>query len=417
MTASLWSRRRWCTFVVISAVYFASFAFYPGLFLIVGVNHYGVWFLDSFAILASNDALARGLDPYGPNALDYFNRPHVYSHWWLGLGKLGLTRADNFWLGLSLVVAFLAAVAARLRPREPREVLWYWVVLCSSPVLLAVERANNDLVVFVLLAPVVPCLLHANRWVRLLPVALIAVAAGLKFYPGIAGLVLLAGSDVREVRGRLGIAVVALAVVGINLIPDLAQFSGLAPRANGLMTFGSVHLFEAVGAFGWRATALGLSTAMAIGGVFVRYRVFAGWEIAEADRADWLAFTLGAVLLAGCFFTGTNFGYRWVFALWLAPLLWRLPRDVRAPKSVRRLATLTGALLVWVLWADGIASAMLARFSGTVPAGTLMKWADIFFMLEQPLHWGFFATLLGWLTHFAFRAVKGLVKAPVETAS
>ena len=133
MTASLWSRRRWCTFVVIPAVYFASFAFYPGLFLIVGVNHYGVWFLDSFAILASNDALARGLDPYGPNALDYFNRPHVYSHWWLGLGKLGLTRADNFWLGLSLVVAFLATVAARLRPREPREVLWYWVVLCSSP--------------------------------------------------------------------------------------------------------------------------------------------------------------------------------------------------------------------------------------------------------------------------------------------
>ena len=27
MTASLWSRRRWCTFVVIPAVYFASFAF------------------------------------------------------------------------------------------------------------------------------------------------------------------------------------------------------------------------------------------------------------------------------------------------------------------------------------------------------------------------------------------------------
>ncbi len=417
MTAPSFSRRLWWTFVVIAAGYFASFAFYPGLFLIVGVNHYGVWFLDSFAILASNDALARGLDPYVPNALDYFKRPHVYSHWWLELGKLGLTRADNSWLGLSLVVAFLTAVVARLRPREPREVLWYLAILCSSPILLAVERANNDLVVFVLLAPVVPCLLQANRWVRLLPVALIAVAAGLKFYPAIAGLVLLAGSDRSEVRGRLCIAVVALAVVGVNLVPDLTQFSGLAPRANGLMTFGSVHLFEAFGHSGWRATALGLSSVIAVVVMFVRLRVFAGWEIAKADRADWLAFTLGAALLTGCFFTGTNFGYRWVFALWLAPLLWRLPRDARAPKSVRRFATLTGVLLVWALWADGVASAALARFSDTLPADTLMRRADIFFLLEQPLLWGFFATLLGWLAHFTRSGLRTITTGPAEKTS
>lgn len=37
-------------------------------------------------MVASNDALARGLDPYGPEARDYFDRPHVgavelAAHW------------------------------------------------------------------------------------------------------------------------------------------------------------------------------------------------------------------------------------------------------------------------------------------------------------------------------------------------
>src|ERR1035437_4878407 len=95
MTPPFSSRRLWWLLVVCAGCYFTSFVFYPGLFLAVGTNHYGVWFLDSFAILASNDALTRGHDPFAINPLDYFNRPHVYSHWWLHLPAFGLTRADN----------------------------------------------------------------------------------------------------------------------------------------------------------------------------------------------------------------------------------------------------------------------------------------------------------------------------------
>lgn len=414
MTSPRVSLRFWWMLGAVALIYFGSFAVFPRLFPFVGVNHYGVWFLDSFAILASNDAVARGLDPYVPNALDYFNRPHVYSHWWLGLGKLGLTRTDNFWLGSLLGLAFFVAVLARLRPRAPLEMLWYLAILCSSSFVLALERANNDLVVFVLLAPVVPCLLHVNRWWRLVAVALIAMAAGLKFYPAIAGLLLLFGRDVGEVRGRLVIAVAALGVVGVSLVPDLAQFSGLAPRAKGLMTFGSVHLLEAFGLSGRAATVLGLVAAAVVVAGFLRWRVFADWEFPEDYRADWLTFLLGAALLTGCFFTGTNFGYRWVFAIWLAPLLWRLPRDSRAPASVRKFATVTAALLVWALWADGLMSALLGRFAGTVSGTTLFQWADGFFLIEQPLLWAFFAALLGWLTHFTCVAVRALVKAAAE---
>ncbi len=45
----------------------------------MGFPFHREWFLDSRAILAANDAARMGADPTQPNALDPFNRPHVYS--------------------------------------------------------------------------------------------------------------------------------------------------------------------------------------------------------------------------------------------------------------------------------------------------------------------------------------------------
>lgn len=398
----------WGLFVLVTVLWLGSFALFPELFFCVGVNHLGVWFLDTFAILASNDALSRGLDPFLPNTLDYLERPHVYSHWWLHLRDLGLTRAHNVWVGLTLVIAFVAAALAWLRPRAPGELLWYGIVFFSSPVLLALDRANNDLVVFIVLAAVVPCLTSQKRALRLLATVPIAVAAGLKFYPAIAGLVLLAAPDARELRGRLLIAIGLLAIVAFSIAPDVVRSGALVPKAEGLMTFGAINLLELAGLGAWRATVAGLALATIAIGAFWRSRLFEGWCVAPADRAAWLGFVLGAALLTGCFFTGTSYAYRWVFAVWMAPLLWSLPRDPSAPSPVRRLARLTAGLLVFVLWSDAVASAVLGRVIGRIPAAEVVWWANGFFRLEQPIIWAFFVCLLAFLTHFSREGVRML---------
>lgn len=402
-------RRRWCWWgmVAVAAGYYGCFFAWPRRFFAVGVNHLGVWFLDAYAILASNEALALGLDPYAPNPLDPLTRPHVYSHWWLGAN--GLARADTRWVGLALVAAFLVVAVARLRPREPREAAWYLLVLCSSPLLLAVERANNDLVVFLLLTPVVPCLLDGRRLVRMAALVPIALATGLKFYPAVAGLALLAVVDRRELRDRLILAGLAFALVGASVAEDLGRFGSIAPKAEGLMTFGAVNLLESAGVHGRVAQALALALGTLPIIFSLRSAIFSRWEIAAADRADWLGFVLGAALLTGCFFLGTNYAYRWIFALWMAPLLWRLPRDQNAPPAVRRFAALTAALLVFALWFDALASGALNLFVGRVTSDTMMRWADRIFAVEQPVTWAFFACLLGWIAHFARGGVRALL--------
>ena len=379
MTATDSPRRLWWLLVAFTLCYVALFAAIPRLLPLVGVNHYGVWFLDSYAILASNDALGIGRDAYLYNPLDPLGRAHVYSHWWLHLRDLGLTRAQNFPLGLAWGLAFFVAAFARLRPREPREVLWYLVVLGSSPVLLAINRANNDLIVFALLAPVVPCLLAAPRHLQWLAILLIALATGLKYYPAIAGLVLLAGTDQREVRLRVLVGALALALVAANIAPDLLRAGVSAPKAEGLMTFGAANIFEPARQNVLNLTIPWLSVA-AFAIVFILgVRRLRRWVLRPHDQGMWLSFVLGAALLTGCFFTGRNFGYRWVFALWLAPLLWSLPRDPLAPVRVRRFAALTAALLVVALWFDALASLGLGLFRGGATSTELLRWGDRFF--------------------------------------
>jgi hypothetical protein len=400
----------------LTVIGYGVFALVPDAFFPLGVDHLGVWFLDSFAILASNDALQRGLDPYGLNPLDYFQREHVYSHWWLWLRHLGLTREHNFWVGMLIGLSFVTAALAWLRPRTSAEMVWYLAVLVSPPLLLGFNRANNDLVVFVLLGAISPCLLSANRTWRFLAAMPVALAAGLKFYPAIAGLVLLAGTDPRETRRRVLFAAALLGLVAVSVAPDVGRIQSIVPRANGLMTFSAFNLLEFLGASGGLAVGVGLIlAALAVAG-FLRLRVFEGWRVAPTDRS-WLGFVLGASLLVGCFFTGTNHAYRWIFAVWLAPLLWSLSHDGDAPPRARRFAGLTAGLMIFALWFDPMATGVLASLTGRYPAEDVLRRATQFFLLEQPVTWAFFWCLLGFLTHFGCEAWRHIVRRNRPIAS
>jgi hypothetical protein len=405
-TAALASSRRflWLLLVLGTVAYLGLFVFYPKLFPSVGVVYYGVWFLDSFAILASNDAWVRGFDVYAANPLDYFQRPHVYSSWWLELHKFGLSRADNLWVGLTLVTAFFAVALAGLRPSTPKELGWHLAVLCSSPMLLAVHRANNDLVIFLLLAPVVPCLISTRKPARFLAALLIVFAAGLKFYPA-AAVFLLMARDVTGSRTRwaaLGVAVGFLTVVGIGLKDDLARIGSMLPhvRAEGLMSFGAGNLFLSLGLSGGLAVIVAAAFVLLVAGIFFRARLLTDWTPAISERSAWLHFVLGASLLTACFFAGFNFAYRWIFGLWLVPFLWKICHDLTVSARVRRFGVTTAGLLLVALWADPAASLILTRLGGEVPGVVLVGWAERFFLIEQIFTWALFACLIGWLVQF-----------------
>lgn len=386
----------------------------PSVLERLAIPHLGIWFLDTYALLAATDAQAAGLDPYAVNPLDHLGRPHGYPSWWLYLGRLGLTRDDHRWVGFVVVVVFLVVAVAWLRPRARGETLWYAAIGCSPPVVFALERANNDLVVFVLLAGVVPCLQGASRSKWLFALALVIVAAALKFYPLVAVLLLLPGADRREVVRNALVAGLAIALVSVNLVQEWARFQTVAPHPRGLVSFGATAFAPVLGWTGPIPTLGAGVVALGLVAWWWRSRWFDGWKVAEEDRGAWLGFTLGAVLLTGCFFAGLNYTYRFVLALWLAPLLWRLPRDLRAPVAVRRLAGLTAVLLVTLLWITPLLYAVVKYVRPRYDPLVVKAWAEGMLLGEQPLMWLLFACLLGFLTFFSreiYRTARGAARS------
>jgi len=411
-TAAERAPRYWITLVVVLIGFWGMMAARPDWLSYIGIRHFGVWFIDSYAILASNDALAQGLDVHAANPLDYFGRPHVYSPWWLGLGRLGFTRADNFWLGFTLGLAFLAVAVDWLRPRTRGELLWSLAVLLSPCILMAVERANNDLVIFLLLAPVVPCLLAEHRGWHVGAILLIAVAAGLKFYPAAAALLLLVPGTTREVRWRVAGGVLALAIVIASIASGYLRVRNLLPPVDGPMNFGAIHALTRLGLGGLLP---GLVTAGLIVVAWWRADIFRGWATPEVVRRRWLHAVLGMAVLCGCFFTSTNFAYRWVFALWIAPWLWWIARATEAPLAVRRLAWTTMGLLVAALWIDPLTLGILTQWLAPLPEPVVARTANLVYVIEQPLVWALFVCLLGFLTEFlrtGWRPLAGLAAKP-----
>lgn len=396
-----WSpRSRWWLLAGLALVGLTGFAFWPAAFRSLGVDHRGRWFIDLYAVLASGEAYAHGLDPYVFNPLDYFGRVHVYTRWWLWLGQMGLTRDDCIWIGRVLVAAFMGVALFRLRPRSLGEVAWTLAVLLSPPFLLALNRANNDLVIFLLLAPVVPCLSAERVWVRWLALVFIAAAFALKTYPLVAGLLLFALRDGRELRRLLLVSVGLLLALLPEVLRDLAVYGPRVTESHGLMTFGGSLAFAELGCSSALARLASAVCGAGFLAAWLKLNLFARWRIAPEDRGTWVGFVLGATLLTGCFFAGVSFSYRWIFAIWMAPLLWRLPRDASAPRAVRRLAAFAGGLLLWALWADGAASGVIGKFVGEANPDRAMRMADAFSAAEQPLHWAFFLCLLAFLAHF-----------------
>jgi len=349
----------------------------------LGVTDGGPWFVDSYATLAASDAVRVGLDPFKPNPLDVYHRPHSYSHWWFYLGDLGLTRRDNFALGGSWVLLFLLTALLLLRIAHWGEAAMAALVLLSPPVLLAVNRANNDLVVFFLLATGLVFLRAASPWRLAVYSTLVLLATGLKFYPIIGAAALLL---VRPPKTMLLVALGTL-VAGMILLAwlwtDFRRAVILAPIE--VYTFGAPILFRDLG---WTGPAPLLAGVLVLT-LAAAVCTWRGWSLGleDGDLRARLAYACGALLLVGCFLAGISFSYRLIFVIFLVPWLWR--------KISTSAARWTVLLLLAALWLDGFYCLGANIFVGPMPEVRLKHQQLIWRFFTQPIIWAAMALLAG----------------------
>jgi len=108
-------------------------------------------FLDIHAVLAAVQCQRAGIDVYLYNPCDALGRLHVYSPLWLALTPSFLDTTATTAVGLALDLMFILSLAIAIRPVSWGETLIVGLVALSPMTVYALERANCDLVVFLLI--------------------------------------------------------------------------------------------------------------------------------------------------------------------------------------------------------------------------------------------------------------------------
>ena len=399
-----WRHGLWVAGLV-ALVWLACFRF-PMVWVATGIGEAHRPFMDLYGILAASDAARAGVDPFLPNAFDPYHRPHVYSEWWLELGRLGLGRADTLWLGTALVAAVLLMTVFMVRPGVRHEGVALLLLLASPALLLAVNRANNDLVVFLLVSLGLLCFRGGPWFWRALGVILFATAAVLKYSPLVTLVVLLDLRTRRALLAGLGLYALVLVLAWPGLVQGLKSAARYNPAPDWLYAYGAPVLLRNLGvhaSLGWLVPGLLL---VAWAGFLVRGKR-AGPEPADAapERTAEREFMCGAALLVGLFFLGSSYVYKLVFALWLLPWLGRYCGGGAADA---RWGRATWILLLAVVWLEGTMAVVLNLLIGPWSLSVAQGLLKGTLVISQLLTWALVACLLRFLLDYVARRSRAL---------
>jgi Glycosyltransferase family 87 len=358
---------------------------------LLGFEPFRFPFLDIHAVLAAAQCQRQGIDVYLTNPCDALDRVHVYSPLWLALtpGFLGTSATAAVGLGLDLM--FILSLAAVIRPATAGETLVLGLVALSPMTVYALERANNDLVIFLVI--LAGCSLdRTSRPWRLGCYALYLTAGLLKYYPLVL-LVLLARERRRQaqaVAGVVGAIVVLLLIRGhadfakaLPNIPTLSYFADSFSARN--LPFGFA---EAVGGLRWRSV-IGVSLLVILIAIaFARMRrTVQLLEASVPDRIGWESHCLlvGALLVTACFLAGQNVDYRGIYFVLVAPGLIRLHRTARDNGLRKFLARMVAAVL-FVACGPCFRHAFYAM-TAELPSDGARQRAELLFWIGRELVW------------------------------
>lgn len=384
----------------------------PGVWLLTGIGEADKPFLDLRHLLAAGQAQQLGLNPHVNNPFDPYLRRFGFSDWWLVSGPMGLTIEDTAWIGALLLGLTLASAVCFFKPAGWRQGAGLLLVLVSPPLLFLINRANHDLVVFVLMTLALGCLRHERGLVRVLAIVLLAVSAVLKYFPLAAVVILLDARTRREFATWVAVYGLVLVLAWPSLDEALRTATSYTPAPAWLFAFGAPVFFRNLdlpdaAAWGWLAAGV---TLLAVAACWwrgaARKAPSTPGEARELERE----FACGAVMIVGCFLHGSSYLYKMVFALWLLPWLWRATLDL----GEERWRSAMQVLLMAVLWVEGgVALGInLNVFTGALSPEPAHRLIAILVQVGQLLTWALVFCLWRALLLYFDRETRRLLTAP-----
>jgi hypothetical protein len=382
-----------------------------------GIEPFRFPFLDISGSLAAWECARQGIDVIVADPCDVLQRSYSYSPIWMSWSAIPLGVSDTAAVGWFSGLLFLLSLGILPRPRRPFELILTVVATLSTAVVFAVERANPDILLFIL-ALATALSAEGGLGMRLIGYAVAVLSGLVKYYPFVT-LVMVVEERI-PVFLSVSIAVVmSLAIFGVAYHDEIVRTLPYIPRGTyieGMFGAKNVPLQladVAQAAFG-ESAALGNVLAAAflaflIAGMVAICRRFtvdgqlsaAMTVLADRERS---LLVLGSALICGCFFAGQNVWYRAIFLLLVLPGLFAVARAAPARRG-RNWAVGTSIATVFLMWEEcfrfGIERALKAAgASGTHTAEIHF----LFWIFREAVWWWVVAILSAILVEFLRRS-------------
>lgn len=361
-----------------------------GLFRLIGYSEtWQLWnvptmdlhFADVRVITHASESIAAGKDPLIENIADPWGRQLNYPRVWQSLLFLGINEKHTTLLGFLFISLFLAGVILFIRGLKPTNLLIFFPLLLSPAVMMGVERANTDLLIFFLLSLIV---IFAKKRANLAMLT-IGIASILKLYPIFATGVFLILNR-KKALTCIFICSCVMVLYCVMTFSDILKIREVTPIGV-VLGYGARVFQTSVGEiyYPWLYQAKVLTIA---GIAFIGIRAVTLFNIRLRVSSDvessyeMNGFRVGSCVFLGTFLVGTNWDYRMMILLFTVPQLWVWAKNSMCAVSMQSKATLV--FISFSLW-----SMFLAQFTRGIPYGPLIS-----FVLDEFSNWFVFASLL-----------------------
>lgn len=367
------------------------------------VHPYPFRFLDTDTVLSAARCFNKGIDAYVTNPCDDLGRVYTYSPLWMRL--LAPFPVSEAWIapaGLLIDIVFLASLFLLPAMRDLKMAVGVTLGAVSSAAVFAIERGNNDLVLFALVA-CTAALAARKPVLRYLGYGAALLAGLLKYYP-----LAVMAIALREKTGRfLIVTLVSLSVTALFVAavwPDLWKAFGNIPEGSwwydmyGAEVFGG-GIAELNSWPAWSAVTIRLvMTIIALAaGIFFALQAKTSAAIETLSTREWDFLLVGALITLGCFFTAQNIGYRSIHVLLTLPGLFIAARIGGFRFSS---APYLALALMWAMAWRGYGVALAQALSG----GQAELVFFILWLLRELIWWWFIVLLLSLVIAYVLRA-------------
>ncbi len=315
-------------------------------------------FGDMRVITAAYECIRKGYNIFQENPCDPWGRAINYPPIWYAPAAIGIDQSNTAILGITIGFLFFAFTFLLIRKINYFEAIIYSFILLSPSIMLAVERGNNDLIIYSLLAVSLLLLSHENILSRGLSYSLIVFAATLKLFPIFAIAALL------KERRRVVLAIAPF-TLGVFItyifftLDDLKFVNSVTPRA-ALMSYGNMVFFDLISLHFDR---IGIDLPRNIGFLFfytsILFILVLSWVLVKRryrfyqNEQEQLAtpyideFRIGACIYLGTFILGNNWDYRLIFLIFTIPqiLVW-----IKSRSSLQSISTMALSGIVLTVW-------------------------------------------------------------------